>query len=105
MPAHVQQRIDLAFRIAHENHRLPGDLEQKEISALAYLAVVTDAQPRSQEDVRNLPFIELRIPIHVARQRVTGAPGAKIAVQHLIHSPCLSNRASITPPPADDGSK
>src|SRR5262245_22186832 len=82
MPAHVQERIDLAFGIAHDNHRLRSDLEQKEISARGYLAVVTDAQPRSQENARNHLLVELRIAIHLARQRMTCAPAPQNTVEH-----------------------
>src|SRR5687767_3957455 len=92
MPAHVQQGIDMALRIAHDDHGLPRDLEQKEIPGRGYLAVVTDAKPRSQEDLRNLFLIDLRRSIHVTRQRVTGAPAAENTAQRCIHSLCLLNR-------------
>ncbi len=54
MPAGVEQAMDLAGLVAHEDHRAARDLAGAEIAGLLQLGIVPDIDPAAAEDARHL---------------------------------------------------
>jgi hypothetical protein len=97
MPAHVEQRVHATVGGADDDDGLAGHLEQEIVPALRNLALVTDAEPGSQEDRTDLGLVEVVALVQRARQSVPRHVGLHQLLPIRIHA-----RASmpVSAPPA-----
>ncbi len=70
MAAHIQQSVDAALRVAHDDDRLARHLEQEVVAFFRDLALVADVEPGLQEDMADFLLVDLGIAVHAAGQRV-----------------------------------
>lgn len=58
VPAHVQERVELALAVAGENHRVLAHIRMEKVIDLGYEALVSNHQPGAAEDLRHLLIVD-----------------------------------------------
>src|SRR5882672_635232 len=99
VPADIEERVDPAFGVAHDDDRLTRHLEKEIVAFRRNLALVPDEVPALEEDPLDFLLVEGRVAVDRARQRKAGAPGLECVARaggHGCHAAAGCRRFVIT---------